>query len=64
MLQGLVRVFSSCQETLRSWVSTKYFFCGPLKALNHCLCLVQVNVCQSICSKSWFSIGRSSFKIK
>lgn len=54
----------SCQESLRPWASRKYLFCGLLNALNHCLCLAQVNIRQSICNKSWLSIRRSSFKIK
>lgn len=57
-------VSSRVKTPLRLWASTKYLSCGLLSALNHCLCLVQVNVRQSICSKSWFSIRSSSCKIK
>lgn len=57
-------VSSRVKTPLRLWASTKYLSCGLLSALNHCLCLVQVNVRQSICRKSWFSIRSSSCKIK
>lgn len=63
MLQGLVGVFSSSINP-EALGKHKLFTLRAVEGIKSLPCLVQVNICQSICNKSWFSIRRSSRRIK